>query len=141
MTRIACLVLVAAVVPAVVTGCIPVDNAPPERGFALSWRLVDAAAPDPAGAPALSCQDVGVATILVDALDVDQPTAQSRFRTEFTCDTLDGVTPAIPESRYQVLLVARASDGTSRSQIKFDASNYDDASADLGLTIFQVALK
>ncbi len=135
MGRIICIALVAA---AAITGCGGwEDNPPPERGFALSWRLVDATQPDPATAPSLSCEQAGVATILVDALDE----GGARYRTEFTCDTLEGVTPPIPESSYQVLLVARAPDDTSRSQVQFAAANWDDPGADLGLTIFQVALK
>lgn len=124
-----------ALVAALASGCILVDAEPPGRSFALSWKLVDAAAPDPLAAPSLRCTEAGVATILFDGLDVD---SGRRSRVEFACATLDGVTPPLPQSRYEVLLVARAADGTARSQTKFAADNYDDWDADLGLTIFQV---
>ena len=62
----------------------------------------------------------------------------ARYRTEFTCGTYEGVTPEMPESHFQVLQIARASDGTAHSQVRFDANNYSDADADLGLTIFQI---
>jgi hypothetical protein len=105
------------------------------RGFAMSWKLVDATATDPLNAPGLTCAQAGVATVLLDALD---DAGGARYRTEFSCDTLEGVTPAIPASTYQLLQIARASDGTARSQIEFRADNESDASADLGLTIFQI---
>lgn len=125
-----------AVTASALTGCALVDDTPPERGFALSWQLVDAAAGDPVRAPAISCADAGVASILVDALDTN---GGRRIRTEFSCDTFEGVTPPMPQSSYQVLMIARAADGKARSQVKFDAENYDEVGADLGLTIFQIS--
>ncbi len=130
MVRIAPLALVAALA----AGCGIADDGPSGRGFALSWKLVDAAAPDPLAAPALACSDAGVDTILFDGLD----DGNRRHRVAFTCDTLEGVTPPLPVGRYQVLLEARTTDGTPRSQITFAADNYDDAAADLGLTVFQI---
>jgi hypothetical protein len=107
-------------------------------GFALSWNLVDVAAPDPTTAPRLSCAQANVATVLLDANQVCSGSACARYRTEFTCGTMEGVTPQYPESQYQIFLSALASDGTPRSQISFAADNYSDYDADLGLTIFTV---
>src|SRR5438128_4572877 len=109
MDRILCIAAFATLA----TGCVLLDDSPPpSRGFALSWRLVDAREPDPLAAPSLTCSEAGVTTVLVDAFDIEN---NGRYRTEFTCDTLDGVTEPMPRSQYQVLLIARAKDGTARS--------------------------
>ena len=117
------------------TGCFFNSAPPPGRGFAMSWKLVDASAPDTYAAPSLSCSAAGVSSVLLDLLDTS---SGERHRVEFACAPLDGVTPELPEGSYQILAVARAGDGTALSQVKFDASNYDDTAADLGLTIFQI---
>lgn len=116
-------------------GCHLVDPAPPTRGFALSWKIADAAAPDPLAAPALRCADARVSSILVDALSRE---SNQRYRVEFACETQSGVTPPIPQARYQIMLIARSADGTPRSQIRFDTDNYTDDKADLGFIIFTV---
>jgi hypothetical protein len=118
------------------SGCVAIDPAPPERSFTLSWKLVDARAGDPLAAPALRCDEAGVDAILVDALDQD---AGARHRVIFSCATLEGVTPPLPAARYSILEAARASDGSALSQVGFAADNFDDAAADLGETIFQIA--
>ena len=108
------------------------------RGFALSWKIADAAAPDPQAAPALRCADAGVTSVRFDALD----RASNRRRiVDFGCDTMGANTPPMAESNYQIFLSALDGGGTSKSQIRFDADNFDDIDADLGLVIFTVNLR
>ena len=107
-------------------------------GFAMSWQLVDSAAPDPTTAPAISCAKAGVATILIDAV---AGATNTHNHHEFACADLEGVTPPLAEDTYQLLAKAADSSGKALSQTTFSADNYTTADADLGLTIFQITLK
>ena len=117
---------------ALASGC---GGADPLRGFAITWRLADAASADPTTAPSLTCDQAGVTRVSIDALS-RQSNTNHHF--DYDCRAMQAQTPAIAQADYQIQLGAHASDGTSRSQIRFDANNLDDVAADLGLTIFTV---
>jgi hypothetical protein len=124
---------------ALVLGACGIGNDQPSlRGFALSWRMTDAAQPDPMTAPSLTCAQAAVATVSLDALDRNTNVTNHFI---FDCNNMTAETPAVAESNYEIFLVAHASDGTARSQVRFDADNFSDPDADLGLTIFTVNLK
>jgi hypothetical protein len=98
----------------------------------LTWQIVDAAAPDPNTAPALTCAQKKVATIRVQM----SPSPPSGGVFDFPCANMAGETFSVPAGVYTVQAIALNDSFQAVAQTTFQQRLFGQTS--LGHVIFQV---
>ncbi len=101
--------------------------------FSLSWKLVDASAADPQGAPALACTDAGVKGIQLTFA----PPGATAVKASFDCTLGSAVSQPLRRDQYTILAQAVDASGTPLAQTTFQQDNLN-GPTDLGLIVFQI---
>jgi hypothetical protein len=97
----------------------------------LTWQIVDANAPDPNTAPALTCAQKAVMTVRIQLVP-----AGGGGVFDFPCDTMAGETYTVPSGTYTVQALALGASSQALAQLSFQERLF--GRTNLGHIIFQV---
>ena len=98
----------------------------------LTWQIVDAAAPDPNTAPALTCAQKKLTTVRVQV----SPAPASGGVFDFPCANMAGETFPVPAGTYTIQTIALNESFQALAQLTFQQRLFGKSS--LGHIIFQV---
>lgn len=98
----------------------------------LTWQIVDAAAPDPNTAPALTCAQKKLTTVRVQV----SPAPASGGVFDFPCANMAGETFSVPAGTYTIQTIALNESFQALAQLTFQQRLFGKSS--LGHIIFQV---
>lgn len=97
----------------------------------LTWQIVDAKAPNPNTAPALTCDQKGVKTIRIELVP---STTNAVF--DFPCSSMAAETYTVPAGNYTIQAIALGASSQALAQLTFQQRLF--GSTNLGLIIFQI---